>query len=171
MASTGTVWSGMIGLQTARFDVLEVGDPVLSQYINVVSALEDLEQQIGGLIAADDNRIQALEDKVQSLDEQKAATFVAVDPLPLGEGAIPNELSQTEGPTPAGATAVRFSGVGAYIEFSDGRTDVLDFTKDWSVGVTVLTHGAQCARHEPGLLRQRRSISQSQSAGSAFDRK
>ena len=170
MPLTGTTWAGMLGLQTARFDVLEVWDPINSTYINVIDVITQIPP-LQGEIEADDVRIQALEDKVQALDEQKAAKFVAVNPLSLDEGAFPNDLSQTEGPTPAGASAVRFNSVDTYIEFSDRRTDVLDFTKDWSVGVSVLTHGAQCARREPGLLRQRRSISQSQGTRSAFDRK
>ena len=52
-------------------------------------------------------------------------------PLVLDEGTFPNQLSQA-GPTPAATTAVNFAGNDEYIQF-DGRTDVLDFTKDWSV--------------------------------------
>ena len=141
MPAAGTVWSGMLGLQTARFDLLEVWDPLTSVYINVAEALNQLAP-LEDQIAADDARIQALEDKTESLDERKADKFVAIAPLSLDEGVFPNELSQEEGPAPASATAIRLNGVDAYIEFSEGRTDVLDFTKDWSLGVTVVTQGS-----------------------------
>ena len=71
---------------------------------------------------------------ISSLDEQlqqKAATPVALLPLSLDESTFPNQLSQG-GPTPASASAVNLNGEVAYIQF-DGRTHVLDLTKDWTV--------------------------------------
>ena len=84
MSQTGSVWAGLLGLQTARFDLLEVYSSDPSKYINVaaeidalVLAVDDLEQRPTDT----DARIAALEAKVQALDEQKATTFVALDPL------------------------------------------------------------------------------------------
>ena len=137
----GAVWAGMTGLQSARFDKLIVYDFVTSGYIDVALALEDLRQQIGNIpIAQEEARISALETEVQALDEQKATKFEAVEPLVLDERTFPNQLS-LPGPSPAAATAVHFAGEDEYIQF-DGRTDVLDFTKDWTVGVIVRAQGA-----------------------------
>ena len=128
----------MTGLQSARFDKLLVYDPITSGYIDVALALEDLRQQIGNIpIAQEEARISALETKVQALDDQKATKFEAVAPLVLDVSTFPNQLSQG-GPSPAAATAVNFAGEDEYIKF-DGRTDCLDFTKDWTVGLTVRT--------------------------------
>ena len=141
MASTGNMWSGMLGLQAARFDDLEVWDPRVSLYINVVEALEDLEGRIGSQIESEDARITALEDKSQSLSENKADKFVAIAPLSLDVGTFPNELSFSGGPTPASASAINLNGEDAYIEFQ-GRTHVLDYTKDWSIfGCSIQTQG------------------------------
>ena len=89
MAESHTIWAGMLGLATARFDVLDVYSPSLNRYLDVIAALEALElqvgaleQQVGALVDADDARITALEVKVTTLDETKAAKFVAVDPCP-----------------------------------------------------------------------------------------
>ena len=124
----GAIWAGMTGLQSARFDKLIVYDFQASGYIDVALALEDLRQQIQNLpIAADEDRISAIEAKLTTLDEQKANKFVAVEPLVLDESTFPNQLSQA-GPSPAAATAVHFAGEDEYIQF-DGRTDCLDFYK------------------------------------------
>ena len=140
-----TVWAGLLGLQQSRFDILKVWDPVTEAggYIDVALALEDLREQIGP-IAADEDRISALEakvtsleDKIQSLGDNKADKFVALDPLSLDTGVFPNELFQSS-PTPASASAINLNGETAYIQF-DGRTDVLDYTKDWSVGCSIQT--------------------------------
>ena len=134
MDAPGTIWSGMLGLQTARFDVLKVWDPVDNSYLDVALALESLKQEIDNMQPASVNtiarvealeaKVEALESKVETLDERKADKFVAIAPLSLDEGVFPNELSQTEGPTPASATAISFNGVDAYIEFQ-GTTEVL----------------------------------------------
>ena len=150
MAQTGTIWAGLLGLQSARFDKCEVWDAEVNGYIDVALALEDLRQQIGSIpIAAEEERISALEakvlaleDKSQTLSENKADKFVALDPLSLDEGVFPNELSQGGGPTPASASAIQFNGVDAYFSFPNGRGDLLDFTKDWSIGFSVKVQGA-----------------------------
>ena len=140
MSQTGSVWAGLLGLQTARFDLLEVYDPTSEGYINVALALEDLREQIQNIpIGAEEDRISALESKVQALDgqlQQKATKFVALDPLSLNEGTFPNQLSQQGGPTPQSASAINLNGDTAYIQF-DGRTHVLDYTKDWSIGCSI----------------------------------
>ena len=59
------IWAGMTGLQSARFDKLQVYDFESSGYIDVAAALEDLRGQIGP-IDQDDARITALEAKVQA---------------------------------------------------------------------------------------------------------
>ena len=143
MSQTGSVWAGLLGLQTAKFDLLEAYSNVQSKYVNVaaeidalVAAVDDLEQRPTDT----DARIAALEAKVQALDEQKATKFVALDPLSLNESTFPNQLSQQGGPTPQSASAINLNGDTAYIQF-DGRTHVLDFTKDWTVGCSIQTQG------------------------------
>ena len=131
----------MLGLQSSRFDRLLLWSPQTNQYIDVGDYIFEELPSLQDQIAADDARILALEAKLTTLDEQKAAKFVAVDPLSLDEGVFPNRLSQSEGPAPASATAISLNGVDTYIELQ-GRTHVLDFTKDWSVGVSVITQGA-----------------------------
>ena len=108
-------------------------------------------------------RLDALEAKVQSLDEQKATKFEAVAPLVLDEGAFPNQLSQG-GPSPAAASAVHFDGEYAYIQF-DGRTYVLDFTKDWTVGVTVRAQGAGVDGDQYDCIQLWRSLIEPQGSG------
>ena len=49
MSQGGSVWAGLLGLQVARFDRLEVYDPVLGVYINVADVLEQLESEIENL--------------------------------------------------------------------------------------------------------------------------
>ena len=132
VAQTGTIWASLLGLQSARFDKLEVYDYVTSSYADVATTLADLYARIGVVASADESRIEAIESKLTSLDEQKADKFEAVPPLVLDEGTFPNQLSQG-GPTRAAASAVNFAGEDEYIQF-DGRTDCLDFTKDWTVG-------------------------------------
>ena len=143
MSQTGSVWAGLLGLQTARFDLLEAYSNEQSKYVNIaaeidalVAAVDDLEQRPTDT----DARIAALEAKVQALDEQKATKFVALDPLSLNEGTFPNQLSQQGGPTPQSASAINLNGDTAYIQF-DGRTHVLDYTKDWSIGCSIQTQG------------------------------
>ena len=143
MSQTGSVWAGLLGLQTARFDLLEVYSSEQSKYINVaaeidalVLAVDDLEQRPSDT----DARIDAIEAKLAALDEQKATKFVALDPLSLNEGTFPNQLSQQGGPTPQSASAINLNGDTAYIQF-DGRTHVLDLTKDWTVGCSIQTQG------------------------------
>ena len=126
-------------MQTTRFDLLEVWDPVLEVYINVADVLEQLETQIQNLQILDTGRLDAVEAKLASLDAQKATKFVALDPLSLDEGTFPNQLSQSS-PTPASASAINLNGETAYIQF-DGRTHVLEFTKDWSIGCSIQTQG------------------------------
>ena len=78
----GAIWAGMTGLQSARFDKLVVWDPITQGYIDVALALEDLRDRLqNSPVAADEDRISALEAEVQALDEQKATKFVALDPL------------------------------------------------------------------------------------------
>ena len=102
MSQSGSVWAGLLGLQKGRFDLLEVYDPVGQGYIDVALAYEDLRQEIQNIpIAAEEERIAALEAKVQALDESKATKFVALDPLSLDEGTFPNQLSQQGRPTPS----------------------------------------------------------------------
>ena len=102
--------------------------------------MEDLQTQIRGLEIQDTSRLGAIEAKLQSLDEQKATKFVALDPLSLDEGTFPNQLSQGGGPGPQSASAINLNGDAAYIQF-DNRTHVLDYTKDWSIGCSILTQG------------------------------
>ena len=139
MSQTGSVWAGLLGLQTAKFDLLEAYSSEQDKYINVaavidalVLAVDDLEQRPTDT----DARIAALEAKVQALDEQKATKFVALDPLNLNESTFPNQLSQQGGPTPQSASAINWNADTAYIQF-DGRTHVLDLTKNWTVGCSI----------------------------------
>ena len=72
MAAPGTIWSGMLGLQTARFDVLKVWEPVDNDYLDVSLAFQSLKQEIDNLEPATVDtiaRLEALESKVQALDE------------------------------------------------------------------------------------------------------
>ena len=129
-----SLWAGLLGLQRAKFDKLYVLDyPNETDYINVAIALWSLQGKLQNL-NSDEERISALEAKVQALDEQKAQKFVALDPLSLDEGIFPNQLSQQAGPTPQSASAINLNGDTAYIQF-DGRTHVLDYTNDWSIWV------------------------------------
>ena len=142
MSQSGSVWAGLLGLQTARFDFIELYSSEQAGYMNVgaeidalVVAVDDLEQRP----SATDARLDAIEAKLAALDEQKATKFVALDPLNLNEGTFPNQLSQG-GPTPQSASAINLNGDTAYIQF-DGRTHVLDYTKDWTLGCNVQTQG------------------------------
>ena len=71
VAQEGSVWAGLLGLQTARFDVLFVYDPISGQYVNIIDVITQLPSL--DQIAADETRITALEDKTRVLDENKAA--------------------------------------------------------------------------------------------------
>ena len=135
-----SLWAGLLGLQRAKFDKLYALDyPDETDYINVAVALWSL-QGIGPNINSHEERISALEAKVQALDEQKATKLVALDHLSLDEVIFPNQLSQQAGPTPQSASAINLNGENAYIQF-DGRTHVLDYTKDWSIGCNIQTQG------------------------------
>ena len=95
MAASGVINAGMLGLQTARFEKLELYDPLTNGYFDVADAMEYLRQEIGAIgtpIAADTARIDALEIKVQTLDEQKATKFEAVVPLVLDESTFPQSV-------------------------------------------------------------------------------
>ena len=59
----------------------------------VFNQLAPLQDQI----AADGARIQALEDNVVSLHEQKATKFIAIPPLHLDDTTFPNRLSHGGG--------------------------------------------------------------------------
>ena len=48
----------------------------------------------------------------------------------------------SELPPPLSANEIVFNGTDGYIEFSGGRGDVMDFTQDWSMAVTVKVQGA-----------------------------
>ena len=78
MTSRGSVLSSMFNVQGGRYDLWEVWDG--AKYINVTAALNSLAG-IPDQIATDETRIQTLEDKTQSLDENKADTFVVVSQL------------------------------------------------------------------------------------------
>ena len=97
MAAPGTVWAGMLGLQFSRFDRLLVYDPVDAIYKDVMETLRNMQDEIDQLQILDTGRLDAIEAKLASLDEQiqqKATNFVALDPLSLNEGTFPNQLSQ-----------------------------------------------------------------------------
>ena len=144
MSQTGSVWAGLLGLQTARFDLLEVYSSEQSKYINVAAQIDALVLAVDDLKSAstsDTTRLDAIEAKLTALDEQKATKFVALDPLILDEGVFPNELYQGGGPTPASASSINFNGVDAYFSFPNGRGNLLDFTKDWSIGFSVKVQG------------------------------
>ena len=76
----GTVWAGMTGLQSARFDLLEVYYPPDNTYANIAFFINDLYDKIDLVVATDDARLEAIEAKLTSLDEQKATKFEAVSP-------------------------------------------------------------------------------------------
>ena len=86
MSSTGSVFSSMFNVSGSWKDVLEVWDG--SKYLGVAEALNGL----AGLpdhIEANEARIQALEDKAESLDQDKAQTFIDVPPLFLKTDVCP----------------------------------------------------------------------------------
>ena len=68
-----------------------------SKYVNVAEALSGLAG-LEGQIGAGEARIQAPEDKVASLDEEKAPLFVAVEPLHLKTDAFPPAVIFRKGP-------------------------------------------------------------------------
>ena len=68
-----SLWAGLLGLQRAKFDKLYVLDyPDEANYINVAVALWSLQGIVQNL-NSDEERISALEAKVQALDEQKSS--------------------------------------------------------------------------------------------------
>ena len=143
MVAPGTVWAGMLGLQFSRFDRLLVYDPVDTIYKGGLGTLRNMPNEIDQLQILDTGRLDAIEAKLASLNEQiqqKATNFVAIDPLSLDEGTFPHQLSQQGGPTPQSASAINLNGETAYIQF-EGRTHVLDYTKDWTVGCSMQTQG------------------------------
>ena len=137
MTTTGSAFSAMFNVNGGRFDQLRVWDG--TKYIDVadmLSALPGLESELEDdkdRLAALEDEVAALQDKLESLDEEKAPLFVAVEPLHLKRDVFPNQLYSEDVPSPS-ATAIRLDGNGAYIEFSGGRVDVLDFTKDMECG-------------------------------------
>ena len=138
MSVTGSSYSAMFNVSDGRFDKLEIWDGV--RYINVMTALN----AVAGLpdqIADDEARIDALEAKQENLDNNKADKFVAQSPLYLKTDVTPNELYAAEPPPPITANAIVFNGTDAYIEFTTGRVDVMDYTHDWSMAVTVNVQG------------------------------
>ena len=139
MTSTGSVFSSMLGVNGGRFDVPEVWD--VSKYIDVAEALGALAG-VGNQIEVDEARIQALEDKLEALDGDKATKFVAISPLHLKTDVFPNELYAAQPPPPTTANAIQLNGSDAYIEFASGRVDVLDFTKDWSAAISIRIQGS-----------------------------
>ena len=131
----------MFNVSSAKFDKLEVWDGV--RYINVVTALNALAG-LPDQIAGDEARIDALEVKQGDLDndiQEKADKFVAQSPLYLKTDVTPNELYAAEPPPPITANAIVFNGTDGYFEFTTGRVDVMDYTHDWSLAVSVVVQG------------------------------
>ena len=56
--------------------------------------------------------------------------FIAITPLFMKTDVTPQQLYAQEPPPSANANAIILNGANAYIEFSGGRADVLEFTKD-----------------------------------------
>ena len=131
MTARGSAFSSMFNVSGGRYDLLEVWNGVA--YVNVADALNSLAG-IPDQIAADETRIQALEDKSQSLDENKAPRFVAVSPLYMKTDVTPQQLYATEPPPPVNANAIVLNGTNAYIEFSGGRADVFGIYKRLECG-------------------------------------
>ena len=73
--------------------------------------------------------------------KDKADKFTAQVPLYLKTDVTPNELYAAEPPPPIVANAIVFNGTDGYIEFATGRVDVMDYTHDWSMAVTVQIQG------------------------------
>ena len=95
MDAPGTVWAGMLGLQFSRFVRLLVYDPLTQIYKDVMETLRGLQDELDQLQILDTGRLDAIEAKLASLDEQiqlKAQKFVALNPLSLDEGTFPNQL-------------------------------------------------------------------------------
>jgi hypothetical protein len=138
MSTTGSSYSAMFNVSDGRFDKLEVWDG--AKYVNVAVALNTLAG-LSDLIAADDARITALETKQETLDNTKADKFVAQSPLFLKSDVTPNELYAAEPPPPISANAIVFNGTDGYFEFDSGRADVMDYTHDWSLAVSVVVQG------------------------------
>ena len=82
MATTGSLYSAMLNVNGGKFDLLQVFDPETNSYVNVADLLTSLAN-LEGQIQDDNTRIQALESKVESLDQEKAPLFVVVEPLHL----------------------------------------------------------------------------------------
>ena len=146
MSTTGSSYSAMFNVSDGEFDLLEVWDG--SKYINVAAALNTLAG-LPDRIADDETRIDALEAKQDILDNTKADKFVAQSPLFLKTDVTPNELYAVEPPPPITANAIVFNGTDGYFEFTTGRVDVMDYTHDWSMAVTVKVQGA--GAHEQTL--------------------
>ena len=141
MSTTGSSYSAMFNVSSAKYDKLEVWDG--TRYINVVTALNALAG-LPDQIAGDEARIDALEVKQGDLDndiQEKADNFVAQSPLYLKTDVTPNELYAAEPPPPITANAIVFNGTDGYFEFATGRVDVMDYTHDWSMAVTVNVQG------------------------------
>ena len=135
---TGSSYSAMMNTSDGKFDKLEVWNG--TEYVNIAVAMNTLAG-LSDLVAADETRIVALETKTETLDNTKADKFVAQSPLFLKTDVTPNELYAVQPAPPITANAIVFNGTDAFIEFSAGRVDVMDFTHDWSVAVTVKVQG------------------------------
>ena len=75
------------------------------------------------------------------MDNTKADKLVAQTQLFSNGDVSPSELYAAEPPPPIVANAIVFNGTDGYIEFAAGRADVMDFTHDWSMAVTVKIQG------------------------------
>ena len=112
-------------MQWGRYDILAVWNGIA--YINVADVLNSLAG-IPDQIATDETMIQTLEDKTQSLGENKAETCVAVSPLFMKTDVTPQQLYAQEPPPPVNANAIVLNDTNAYIEFASGRSAIFDFT-------------------------------------------
>ena len=77
MTEKGSAFSSLFNVSGDRYDLLEVWNGVA--YINVADALNSLVV-LPDQIASDEARIQTLEDKTQSLEDNKAEQFIAIIP-------------------------------------------------------------------------------------------
>ena len=150
----------MFNVNGGRFDTLQAwGGTKYIDVADMLSALPGLESEIEAdkaRLTALEDEVAALQDKLEIIDQEKAPLFVAVEPLHLKTDVFPQQLYSEEVPSPS-ATAIRLDGNAAYIQFSGGRQDVLDFTKDWSVAVSVRlqgqgAHGANMATFGTGKV-------------------
>ena len=128
----------MFNVSGGRYDLLEVWNGVA--YVNVADALNSLAG-IPDQIAADETRIQALEDKSQSLDENKAPRFVAVSPLYMKTDVTHSNCTQQSLLRQLMPMRLFSMAQMLILSFQVGERMFLDFTKDWSVAVSIHSHG------------------------------